>query len=395
MKIAPESRQVGQPKADREALPKRLRILLVLRYYRRRLHEGVAAYCREHRWVLDSLDHSPDLSYANQWDGIIMLHQSIPDLQGLVRKHTPLVTLAMDEKGGIFTTAVLQDQEAIGVLGARHLLERGFRRLVFCGYRDAISHTRFRGMRAEAQRHGAAYREVSVPHRAPATKGPDFMLRWLGAHLLREQKPFAVLAAHDLLGVAVEDACRMAGLKMPQEVAVLGVDNDEIICDCAYVPLSSVDNNLFQHGYEAAKLLGRLMRGEKPPDRPILIPPRRVVVRTSTDTLAAEDPQLAAILLEIHEQFHACEFSVKHLCDRFGLSRRALGELFARENLKPPGHVIHDLRLRKACLQLGETTLRIKDIAATCGFSSVRSFCRFFRQRQGTSPEAWRKQTRA
>ena len=366
-----------------------------MRYYRRRLHEGVAAFCRAQRWVLDSLDHSPDLNQANQWDGIILLHQRVPELQDLLRKQTPLVTLAMDESGGIRPPAVLQDHAAIGALGARHLLERGFRRLVFCGYEDAISHARYRGMRAEAQKQGAAYREVSLPHRAPATGGSDFIHQWLGAHLLGEATPFAVLAAHDLLGVTVMDACHAAGLKLPEEVSVLGVDNEEIICDCACVPLSSVDNNLFQHGYEAASLLGKLMRGEAPPDQPRLIAPRRVVVRASTDTIAAENPQLAAILQHLHEHLDDPNLSVKTLCLRSGLSRRTLEMLFSEAQLKPPGQVIHEVRLRRACALLADGDQTVQQIATACGFASPGSFGRYFRQVKGASPEAWRRARQA
>jgi LacI family transcriptional regulator len=246
-------------------------------------------------------------------------------------------------------------------------------------------------MRAEAQKQGAAHREISLPHRPPASGGSDFIHQWLGAHLLGEATPFAVLAAHDLLGVTVMDACHAAGLKLPEEVSVLGVDNEEIICDCASVPLSSVDNNLFQHGYEAASLLGKLIRGEAPPDRPRLIAPRRVVVRASSDTIAAENPQLAAILQHLHEHLDDPNLSVKTLCLRSGFSRRKLEMRFSEAKLKPPGQVIHEVRLRRACALLTDGDQTVQQIATACGFASPGTFCRYFRQVKGTSPEAWRR----
>lgn len=365
-----------------------------MHFYRRKLHEGVAACCRERGWILDSYDHSPDLSPANQWDGIILLHQSVPELQGFLKKGVPVVTLAMDDAGAIQLPAVIQDQAAIGAMGVGHLLERGFKRLVFCGFNDAISHARFRGARAAAIRHGSTVHEVCVPHRAPKSKGASYLYEWLRDHLLSQPPPFGVLAAHDLLGVTVLDACARAGLKVPAQVAVAGVDNDELVCDCAPIPLSSVDNDLFQHGYEAARFLGEIVGGKSGP-RPLLIQPRRVIVRASTDTIAAQDGQLAAILQTLHERAGDPFLTVKSICEDFKLSRRALWEMFVQAKLAPPGQLIHDMRLRKACVKLAEGGQTIQQIARACGFGSPRSFGRYFRQVKGASPEQWRQSARA
>lgn len=371
-----------------------VRILLAMGFYRRQLHEGVAAYCREQHWILDSYDHSPDLDLANQWDGIILLHQSLPELQPFLRKTAPVVTLAMDDAGKFQTASVLQDQAAIGAMGAAHLLERGFKRLFFCGYDDAISHVRFRGMRAEAHRHGLKVQEVCLPHRSPTTKGVTYIFNWLEEHLLGAQPPFGVLAAHDLLGVTILDACKGTGLKVPEQVAVLGVDNEALICDCAPVPLSSVDNNLFQHGYEAAKLMGRLLRGESPLQT-ALIPPNRVVVRASTDTIATESLQLANILQHIHARYGDVSLTVNELCHRFSITRRGLWEMFGQAKLASPGQIIHEVRLRRACVALTESSQTIQEIALACGFASVRSFGRYFRKVKGRSPDEWRRGARA
>ena len=371
--------------------PERRHILLAMRWYRRQLHEGVAAYCREHRWVLDSLDHSPDLSHAKQWDGIILLHQSVPGFAGLLRRRVPVLTLAMDEQGRVRLPSVVQDQEAIGAMGALHLLERGYPKLLFCGYRDGICSARFQGLQQAARQHGAAVRQLVLPHRAPAGAGTDFTQQWLAARLREEEPPFAVLAAHDLLAMTVLDACEAANLRTPEQVAVLGVDNEEIICSCARVPLSSVDNDLFRHGYEAAQLLGRLLEGAAAPAHPILIPPRRVVVRASTDAIAARDSRLARILQHLHEHLNDPTLSVKTLGLRSGLSRRRLETLFEEAGLKPPGQVIHEVRLRRACAQLADGNQTVQQIAKACGFASPGSFGRYFRQVKGVSPEVWRR----
>ncbi len=366
-----------------------------MRWYRRHLHEGVAAFCREQGWALDSFDYSPDSAASNIWDGLILLHEGVIELHPFFLKKVPIVTLAMTEQGRMRLPCVGQDHEAIGGMGAGHFLERGFRRLFFCGYRDAISHARFSGFQREAKKQKAFAREICLPHRTPRTVGSQFIFNWLSSRLLEEKPPFAVMAAHDLLGVTVLDACRAVGLKSPAQVAVLGVDNEEIICECAQVPLSSVDNDLFSHGYEAARLLGNLISGAAPPTAPILIKPRRVMIRSSSDTIAAEEPRLAQILQYLHDQIHSPEVNVNGVSARFGLSRRALGELFAKANLRPPVEVIHEVRLRKALYHLEESSQSINEVANQCGCSSARSFCRFFRKMKGCSPEAWRKAVKA
>jgi len=374
---------------------KQIRILLGMKWYRRHLHEGVAAYCRERGWLLDSFDYSPDSATSNIWDGLILLHEGVNELHPFFLKKVPIVTLAMTEQGRMRLPCVGQDHEAIGGMGAGHFLERGFRRLFFCGYRDAISHARFSGFQREAKKQKAFVREICLPHRTPRTTGSQFILNWLSSRLLEEKPPFAVMAAHDLLGVIILDACRAVGLKSPAQVAVLGVDNEEIICECAQVPLSSVDNGLFLQGREAARLLGNLILGAAPPTAPILIKPDRIIVRSSSDTIAAEEPRLAQILQYLHDRIHSPEVNVKGVCGRFGLTRRVLGQLFAKAKLKSPIEVIHEIRLRHACHHLKESSLSINEVATKCGFSSARSFCRFFRKMKGCSPETWRQATKA
>ncbi len=374
---------------------KQFRILLAMKWYRRHLHEGVAAFCREQGWVLDSFDYSPDLQESNIWDGLILLHQGVSELKPLFRKKIPIVTLAMDEQGQMRLPCVYQAQEVIGAMGATHFLERGYRRLLFFGYRDAISHARFSGFRREAIKQGASAREFCLPHRTPQASGSGFLLKWISSRLLQENPPFAVMAAHDLLGATIMDACRGVNLNIPQQVALLGVDNEEIICECAQVPLSSVDNDLFSHGYEAARLLGKIISGAGLPEAPVIIQPRRVIVRASSDIIATKDTHLASILQYVHDQIHSPEVNVKGLSARFCHSRRTLGKLFADAKLRPPGQVIHDIRLRRACYHLEESSLSINEVATRCGFSSARSFCRFFGKMKKCSPEAWRQAQKA
>ncbi len=373
---------------------RQIRILLAMMYYRRHLHEGVAAYCREHHWALDSLDHSPNLRTSNLWDGIIVLHPELREMRLFFRKGVPVVTLALDETGHMRTPCVCQNHQAIGAMGARHLLERGFRRLLFCGYRDVVSRLRFEGFQREAESQGATVKVILLSHRTPRHTGSNGIFGWLSVHLLRESPPFAVMATHDLLGVTVMDACQLAGLKIPEQVAVVGVDNEEIVCECANIPLSSVDNNLFLHGYSAAELLGQVISGEKSSAASVVIPPRKVIIRSSSDIIATRDSRLAEILQFIHDHKNGSDISVKGIGSRFVMSRRSLTDLFNKAGLPAPGRIIHEIRLRQACFLLEESNATINEVAKKAGFSSANSFCRFFRNLKGCSPATWRQQVK-
>lgn len=216
---------------------------------------------------------------------------------------------------------------AIARLAAEHLLERGFRHFAFCG--DArFNWSRWREghfrARIEAAGHALHRHEPPAGARDPAAETVA-LRRWL----LELPKPVGILAAYDIRGQRVLDACRGAGLAIPDEVAVLGVDNDELLCELASPPLSSVMPNTLRTGYEAAALLDRMMRGEAV--RPVahLIPPVGLVARQPTDVLALEDRAVAQAVRFIRE--HACEgINVGDVLQGVTLSRRVLEQRFRR-----------------------------------------------------------------
>jgi LacI family transcriptional regulator len=211
------------------------------------------------------------------------------------------------------------------------------------------------------------------------------------AHWLRGlPRPTGIIAGNDEWGQRVLDACRRAGICVPEEVAVIGADNDEYLCNLSNPPLSSVDMNTEQVGYEAAALLARMMAGEPAPAQPVLLPPRGVVQRTSSDILAIEDQELAAVIRFIRE--HACEgLRLKELLRKSKLSRRTLQRRLRAVLGRSPKEEILRVQLQSAKGLLTETDLPASTIAERCGFRDPCYFNRIFQAKVGLPPGAYRR----
>jgi LacI family transcriptional regulator len=283
------------------------------------------------------------------------------------------------------------DDAAIARLAAEHLLERGFRHFAFCG--DArFNWSRWREghfrARIEAAGHALHRHEAPAGARDPAAETVA-LRRWL----LELPKPVGILAAYDIRGQRVLDACRGAGLAIPDEVAVLGVDNDELLCELASPPLSSVMPNTLRTGYEAAALLDRMMRGEAV--RPVahLIPPVGVVARQSTDVLALEDRAVAQAVRFIRE--HACEgINVGDVLQGVTLSRRVLEQRFRRLLGRTPREEILQVRLARVKQLLTETDLTLYRVAERTGFEHVEYLSVVFKRETGRTPRQFRTAAR-
>jgi LacI family transcriptional regulator len=189
----------------------------------------------------------------------------------------------------------------------------------------------------------------------------------------------------------VVEACGPLGLRVPDDVAVLGVDNDPIACEFSNPPLSSISRNDQEVGYQAAALLDHLMGGGAPPDGPVYIPPGGVVQRGSTETLAIENPQIAAAVRYIYAHSGEC-FGVKQLLGQVGLSRRRLEHYFHECLGCTPYQFINQVRVDRAKeLLAGPSRLTFSAIAAASGFSDLRRFRLVFRRLEGLTPAEYRR----
>jgi LacI family transcriptional regulator len=283
---------------------------------------------------------------------------------------------------------VKSDDTAIARLAAQHFLERGFRHFAFCG--DA----RFSWSKRRGEQFGLLVRGGGRSwHAYPPARGiangdaeVDAIATWLG----RLPKPVAVFACYDNRGQQVLEACRRANLAVPEEIAVLGVDNDEVLCALSPPPLSSVILNPRRAGWEAAALLASMMNGERISlEEPHLIPPLGIATRQSSDILAVGDPKIASALRYIRE--HACEgIRVSDVLRHCPMARRALEARFRKLIGRTPRQEILRVQLNRVKELLVGTDLPVWEIAGRTGFETDYLSV-VFKQETALAPTEYRK----
>jgi LacI family transcriptional regulator len=372
------------------------------RAYGRGICRGVANFAdRREDWLIlaherPELDELPDWLKKGRVDGLIAY---IPNSK-LHRKISALGIPVVDVHGrcrGAGIPTLESDAEIIVGMAVDFFLKSGFEHLAFCGYPSVF----FSDQREAAFRLQAANSGKAVHIYAPARRqqaGSDIyrfekarlaheagLARWLRAL----PKPVAILACNDIRGQQVINACREAGIAMPEEVCVLGVDNDEIICRLCRPTLSSIEPDVERIGALAAQLLSDQLAG-KPVASSHRVPPRQVVQRQSTDTVVASHPLVVQAARWIRDPQHA-EASVEQICESVGVSRSTLDKLFLTHLGRPVAREISRIRLQRGEHLLRNTDLPLGQIAQRCGFSSATYFCRFFKRDTGLTPNAYRK----
>jgi LacI family transcriptional regulator len=273
-----------------------------------------------------------------------------------------------------------------------HFLDRGHTRFAFCSYPSGNS--RWMDIRAGLFQKLV----VSLGYACELFTGKMHeSARWsweqdqqqLTRWVQRLSKPIAVMACNDDRGLQLLDACRRASVRVPDDVSVLGVDNDEFMCLLATPPLSSIDINLEGVGYRAAELLAGLMRGKKPPPEPVLLPAGEVVSRQSSDALVIDDAELSAAVRYLRE--NACRpIRMRDVTAAVGIERRTLERKMKRLFGRSPKDELLRIQIDEAKRLLLSTQLSIKAIAAKAGFQNSRYFSKVFRTRTGRAPGQFR-----
>jgi LacI family transcriptional regulator len=215
-------------------------------------------------------------------------------------------------------------------------------------------------------------------------------LQWLARSLKQFDQPLGVLAANDQHALEVLEACELAGLNVPEQVAIVGIGNYLLAADAMRTPISSVDTNLELLGYRGAAALDELMRGGKIPAKPLRIPARALVARKSSDLLAIGHPNVARALRFVWEHAHE-SIGVADVVRAAAMSRRGLHEAFVREIGRTLGDEIRRVRIERARRLLMDSTEKVEIVALNCGYQSLNSFCVAFKQATGTSPGQFRR----
>lgn len=352
---------------------------------------GVSQYVKEYGpWTIyyeeRSLDSAPPHWLSNwEGDGIILRDRSGESCKLALRKNAAIVDLSENRRPGVPT--VISDHKMTSQLAAKHLLDIGFTNFAFVSLRQRP----FSDIRKEAFREYLGkdcpffeLRDSNGTIFSDATTQTQFR-KWLKAL----PKPVGIMACYDLAGLFVLQACQEAGISVPDEVAVVGVNNDPLQCTLSTPSMTSVDQDPRSIGYEACALLHKLMRGDKEVPTKIVIPALGVVPRRSTDIFLVPDPIVVKAVHVIRE--HAAEgLTVQDVASFLGIARRTLERRFIKHLGKTPYDEIADVQIRLACDLLKNTKLTIQVIAKRIGFTQASNFSAFFRKRTGKSPFTYR-----
>lgn len=340
---------------------------------------GIARYAKEHQWTLSIGERgNPPTDWTG--DGILaMLRHEAKDrafIDRQVKRGIPVVDLTV-LCPQIALPRVIGDNLTIGRLAADHFRERHFTHLAFfASHRSHVQKLRYQGF-CDC---------ITESCRISSKEVPFLTHEDLSAKLPGLPKPLGLFCYSDYDASLALSHCRSLGLKVPDEVAILGVDNNKILCENQAVPISSVFHDHESVGYRAAELLDRLMRTEPIAENlPILVPPRGIVTRKSTDVTASDDPCIKSVTTYVRANMQR-SFGISEIADHLGMPTHRLSRLFKAKTGHTIGHEILRLRMETASqlLRLGQMT--ISEIADRTGFCNIAYFSNTFRRHFGTSP---------
>ena len=382
-------------------MPKLKHIALLVdgsRAYGRGIFRGVAEVARERDdWLIlpqerNLSDRLPAWLKSNRLDGVIAFVPNTGFGAGLRRLGVPLIDVRGDAAADIHSFD--SDPEAIARLAVGFFRHAGFSHYAFCGYpgvffsdrRQAAYVKQLKGWGHEVLVYKSPDRDSDYEHRE---RGGMEYESDLCAWLAGLPKPVAVFACNDVRGQQIINACRESGIDVPGAVAVMGVDNDEMLCELSRPSISSIEPDTCRIGREAAELLARLLAGCRSEAKVINIPPVRVVERQSTDVVPVEAPLVVRAARLLRER--GCSgLTVEELCVKVGRARATLDKHF-RSHL---GHTVAAeltrIRLNRAIELLRDTDQPMDQIAERCGLPSMAYLCRFIKRETGKTPGQFR-----
>ena len=364
--------------------------------------DGFRAYGKEHGdWYLYSCppahvgsgETGRSLHNLEGWngDGIVIQSSDLAELRAVKSLGLPVINLGGGLRSHCGVPRILIDNYAAGRLAAEHFLDRGIFNLAFFGWEQAwYSIERCHGFEDCAAEHGVS---CNLLLRKPFEESClswgenlDDLTRWLTSL----PRPCGVFAVQDYRSQLLVEACHDAGLKIPEEIAILGMDDDEIICEHSEPTLSSISRNSFKLGYEAASMLDLMIQGKPIPHTEILIPPADVITRASSDVMFSQDPDVRAAIE--YMRTHLIEnCSNSDIADHLGVSVRTLETRFLTVTKATVRECLNKIRISRAQRLLMQDPSRSPDsLIAECGFGSVSNFRAAFKRITGTPLPSYR-----
>ena len=372
------------------------RIVLLLetsREFGRQLIIGIARYSRLNgpwSFYKEPIDLQSSIPRLTSWkpDGIIMRDSLVT--KELLKLKIPTILAIHDSSYPEDLPAIKTDSCSIAQMASRHFIEKGFRNLAFCGF-DNYDWSEERKFYFNQFNNEAGIKTFNF---LPSAKIKEHFWEKEQQHARKWveglPKPVGIFACNDDRGQHILEVCKLSNLKVPEEVAVIGVDNDPMICEIEDPPLTSIAMNVQSAGFEAAKLLDQLMNKKKIVGRQIMVAPSHVVQRQSSDILAVDDAEVALAIHYIKNNAKN-KILVKDVVKSTSVSRRTLEKRFEKTVHRSIYDQIQQVRIEWISKLLIETALPISQITSFFDFTDGEHISRFFKKEKGISLREFRK----
>lgn len=348
----------------------------------------IGRFAKEAGWHLELRPFfSEAIPVGWQGDGMIVSQGDRKDVIRFVRKQSKCqpTVLFGGNNPGISAPCVIHDDYTAGKMAAEHLLQQGHRHFAWyapCG--GAVTSQRYMGFADTLKLAGQTCVALTI-----------YTQEWrqrkllLTGHLRRLPRPLALFALDDQAATEVIELCLEESWKVPHDIAVMGCGNIELACECSHVSITSIDQQEAEAAWQTASLLDRMLKGGRAPKNPIVIPPKGVIRRQSTDALVIGDARLQRVVTYLQEH-HASMFSLIQVAEHADISLRLLHELFLKELHTTPAKFLLRIRLEHACTYLKESDELIANIAKLCGLSPMRNMNRCFQRELHCTPRHYR-----
>lgn len=373
---------------------KHRRVLVLLGWHNERLLRTLVRHAREAGWHMETR-HFFDETLPQGWTGEGMLVSSTtrPSLLRFLVAQAPRQPTVLIERNHPprlkVAVHVHEDNLAAGHLAAEHLLAMGHKHFVWwTSATGPVPDERLAGFRAALRRAG---HDCTILHYQSGGPRGEWQRRrtWLRKQLAKLPRPAALFAMDDQLAAEAVEMCQACGLDVPRDVSVVGVGDITLASETSPVPITSVDLDEEQIALTGARWLDALMDGARPPTAPVVLPPRGLVVRQSSDALAITHPIMLRVI--DHLRAHLADpFDIHRVSDLGGVSSRTLYQLFRTELRCTPGEFLQRERLARAKTLLATGDLPMKALVQACGFGTARTMNRIFLRHEACSPKEWK-----
>lgn len=372
------------------------RIVLLLetsREFGRQLIIGIAHYSRLHGpWTFykEPVDLKSSIPHLTSWkpEGIIMRDSLITE--ELLKLKIPTILAIHDSKYPKDLPVIKTDSYAIAQMASKHFIEKGFKNLAFCGF-DIYDWSEGRKYFFSQFNDEAGIKTYNFSQLKKLRKQNWDIEQRHVMHWIRElPKPVGIFACNDDRGQNILEVCKLVGLKVPDDVAVIGVDNDPMICDTGDPPLTSIALNVETAGFEAASLLDQLFRKNKVLLKEIMVTPSHIVQRQSSDILAVDDTEVAKAIHYI-KSYAKKKIFIRDIVKTASVSRRTLEKRFRKTIHRSIYNEIQQVRIDWISKLLAETNLPISQITSFFDFTDSEHISRYFKMVKGISLREFRK----